>query len=126
MSRGAKPGERRGGRTKGTPNKRTLATIGFVEAITQIDPLQFLADVVNDDVSRVKPKIITMDGVLVELPSFTFEHRMKAAVELAQYLHPKRKAIEHSGPDGGPIEHGVVDLTPSEAKAISRALDDEC
>lgn len=122
---GSRPGERRGGRKKGTPNKKTLATIGFVEAITQIDPLQFLADVVNDDVSRVKPKVVTMDGILVELPNFTLEHRMKAAVELAQYLHPKRKAIEHSGPDGGPIEHGVVDLTPTEARTISQALDAE-
>jgi len=25
--------------------------------------------------------------------------------ELAQYVAPKRKAIEHSGPDGQPIEH---------------------
>ena len=24
--------------------------------------------------------------------------------ELAQYVYPKRKAVEHSGPGGGPIE----------------------
>ncbi|UEM08077.1 hypothetical protein JL101_035360 (plasmid) [Skermanella rosea] len=126
MSRGAKPGERRGGRQKGTPNRRTLATVGYVDVITQIDPLEFLADVINDDVSRIRPKIVTLDGSLIELPSFTFEQRMKAAVELAQYKHAKRKAIEHSGPEGGPIEHSTIDLSPREAQIISQALDEEC
>lgn len=32
---------------------------------------------------------------------------LKASAELAQYKHPKRKAIEHSGPDGGEIPLGI-------------------
>lgn len=31
------------------------------------------------------------------------ELRGKMEAELAQYLYPKRKAIEHTGPDGGPV-----------------------
>lgn len=29
--------------------------------------------------------------------------RLRAASEVAQYVWPKRKAVEHSGPNGGPI-----------------------
>lgn len=28
----------------------------------------------------------------------------KICVDLLQYLHPKRKAVEHTGADGGPID----------------------
>lgn len=33
------------------------------------------------------------------------ETMLKASAELAQYKHPKKKAIEVSGPQGGPIEN---------------------
>lgn len=33
------------------------------------------------------------------------ELRFSAAKELASYVYPKLKAIEHTGPGGGPIEH---------------------
>jgi hypothetical protein len=38
----------------------------------------------------------------------TPELRGKMAAELAQYISPKRKAIEHTGPEGGPMEHSLV------------------
>jgi hypothetical protein len=39
------------------------------------------------------------------------ELRLSAAKELAKFLHPTLKAIEHTGPDGGdiPIRHSLVD-----------------
>ena len=51
MPRGSKPGERRGGRQKGSINKRTAETIAAVEAggITPLDyMLAVLRDVTND------------------------------------------------------------------------------
>lgn len=42
--------------------------------------------------------------------------RMRAAAELAQYLEPKRKAIEVAGTGGGPIQsrHEFVAVTPGQ------------
>jgi hypothetical protein len=35
------------------------------------------------------------------------ELRSKHIVDLTQYILPKRKAVEHSGPGGGPVEHNL-------------------
>jgi hypothetical protein len=45
--RGSKPGERRGGRKKGTPNKASLATWKRVQQ--EADPIGFLASVMNGE-----------------------------------------------------------------------------
>jgi len=39
------------------------------------------------------------------------ELRVSAAKELARFIHPTLKAVEHTGPDGGdiPIRHSLVD-----------------
>lgn len=74
---GSKPGERRGGRQKGTPNKVTgeikdqLATLGF-------DPITAMVKIAKNGKNPV-------------------EVRARMCSELAQYIAPKRKAIEHSG-----------------------------
>lgn len=44
-------------------------------------------------------------GILRERINVT--DMLKASAELAQYKHAKRKAIEHTGPEGGPIQFGV-------------------
>jgi hypothetical protein len=51
MPRGSKPGERRGGRQRGTPNKATVAkaaALASVSADPTITPLQFLLGVMRD------------------------------------------------------------------------------
>lgn len=81
-NRGAAPGERRGGRKKGTPNKKTalveekLAEIG-------VDPLDIMARIAAGE---------TLGG---ETPDIGM--RKDAAKDLLQYTYPKRKAVEHSG-----------------------------
>lgn len=40
-----------------------------------------------------------------------------AAEKAAPYVHPKLAAVEHSGPDGGPIE--VTNLSDAELAAIA-------
>ncbi len=81
MARGAHPGERRGGRQKGMPNKRTQAVAETLEAIG-LDPIRGMAEIALDKTIEV--------GV-----------RAQMLKELAQYVAPKRKAIEHSGPSEG-------------------------
>src|SRR4249920_2541921 len=51
MPRGSRPGERRGGRQRGTPNKATLAkatALASASADPTITPLQFLLGVMRD------------------------------------------------------------------------------
>lgn len=74
--RGSKPGERRGGRGKGTPNKDTLDLYAKCEAL-KIDPFDELLKMAADK------------GLKEEL-------RLKALTEVSQYLYSKRKAIELS------------------------------
>jgi hypothetical protein len=49
--RGSRPGERRGGRKKGTRNKRTLAQIALAEG--QETPLDYLLTVMRDETADI-------------------------------------------------------------------------
>ncbi|HKF93854.1 MAG TPA: hypothetical protein VKB96_04485, partial [Gammaproteobacteria bacterium] len=83
MPRGAKVGERRGGRQKGTPNKRTIAVAEKLEALG-CDPIKQIGQIAMDE--RVEVSV-----------------RVQVLKELCQYIAPKRKAMEVTGEDGGPI-----------------------
>lgn len=87
-NRGAKKGERRGGRQKGTPNKRTLLFETVREACEAqgYSPVETLIEIAKNAGNDA--------GV-----------RGRAAAELCSYLFPKRKAVEVSGMGGSPIEH---------------------
>src|SRR5918911_2245956 len=83
MPGGSKPGERRGGRRRGSPNRRTAEVAERLAALG-CDPIEGMASIAMD-------------------PSNTPELRARMFAELAQYVAPKRKAVEHSGPEGGPL-----------------------
>lgn len=86
--RGAKKGERRGGREKGTKNKRTVLFETVREACERkgYSPAETLIEIASNKKND--------SGV-----------RGRAAAELCSYLYPKRKAVEVSGPGGSPLEH---------------------
>ncbi len=68
---GSKKGERRGGRQKGTPNKKTLE---FVKALGSFDPLEELKNICcNTDKDDLKAHI---------------------CLNLLKYIYPQRKAVE--------------------------------
>jgi hypothetical protein len=90
-----------GGRGKGTPNKNTLPLQQLADklgcspfeilcrfAIGDAKGLGYATDIVHSTTSK---------GEIIEKPLIGPELRIKAASEAAQYLYPKRKAIEHSG-----------------------------
>ena len=84
MSRGgSKPGERRGGRCKGTPNKRTLA-VAEVLGELGLDPIKQMGQIAMDE--RIEVSI-----------------RVQVLKELCQYIAPKRKAVAVTGDKGGPL-----------------------
>ena len=77
---GSKPGERRNGRQRGAPNKRTLDVIERLAAL-RCDPITGMARIALNMKNPV-------------------ELRAKMFAELAQYVAPKRKAVEHAAEPG--------------------------
>jgi hypothetical protein len=74
-------GRKTGGRVKGTPNKGTVAVAERLEAMG-CDPIEGMARIAMDITTPI-------------------EVRAKLYSELAQYIAPKRKAIEYSGESAG-------------------------
>lgn len=81
---GSKKGERRGGRQKGTPNKKTLE---LVEALGSFDPIEELK----------------------EICYATEKEDLKAHIclNLLKYIYPQRKAIEI---DAAAVELPVIKI----------------
>jgi len=70
-------GRKTGGRTKGTPNKKTLDVIERLEELG-CDPIEGMAKIAMDDAVPI-------------------EVRARMYSERAGCVAPKRKAVEHSG-----------------------------
>jgi hypothetical protein len=89
---GSKPGERRGGREKGTPNKslhpRRISAIEGVRLAKAEDrtPLQFLLGVQN-----AAPWV-------QEIPEEQFARRLQAAIAAAPYCHARLAAVAYVPP----------------------------
>ena len=88
MPRGSQPGERRGGRQKGTPNRANTERAAQIAA-SGLTPVDFLLSVMRD----TKAEVAT---------------RIDAGKAVAPYVHPKLANIEVSGKDGGPLEVKLV------------------
>jgi hypothetical protein len=71
---GAKPGERRGGRAKGTPNKRTSEKVAEVEA-SGLTPLDFMLNLMRKE-------------------SEDMSLRFDAAKAAAPYVHARLSSID--------------------------------
>ena len=92
-ARGSKKGERRGGRQKGTPNKRDTEMVKRA-AEAGLLPHEFLAAIARGD------QLPGMEGV-------TFEHRIRCAESASPYFASKRREI--TGLGGGPLQ--VIDYS---------------
>lgn len=102
MPRGSRPGERRGGRKKGTPNKRTVILGSAKEAMLQegCNPLVILAKAANGEIKS--------------------DLRVKAAAELAKYGWPMMTRTELTGANGGAVQ---MEMFESPAERIASKLD---
>lgn len=76
------------GRKKLPPGVVPKATVTELLASRNCDPILGMIDLAMD--TTTKPEL-----------------RYRCYAELAQYKYPKRRAIEISGPDGGPVEANV-------------------
>lgn len=72
--RGSQPGERRGGRAPGVPNKKSAEKIAAIEA-SGLTPLDYLLSVMRDEANDP-------------------DARRDAAKAAAPYVHPKLSSVE--------------------------------
>jgi len=103
MPRGAGPGERRGGRQKGTPNKRTLLRAETLARlrIEGSDPVDFMLNVMRN-------------------PHVPLDMRLDAAAKVAPFVHPRLQAVVHAQEPG---QSELAELI-AELDGTSRGLPD--
>jgi hypothetical protein len=83
--RGSKPGERRGGRKKGTPNKATTAAAIRAEVAASGEiPLDYMLRVMRDETAEPTRR----------------DAMAKAA---APYVHPSLASVRHGGDEQNPL-----------------------
>ena len=83
-------GKKTGGRQKGTPNRRTADVAERLEAMG-CDPIEGMAKLAMDE--AIEPAL-----------------RGRLFGELAQYIYPKRKALEYSIEPSATIEELLAQL----------------
>lgn len=112
-----------GGRVKGTLNKATINLRELAEKLG-VNPFEILLHFASgnwkalgyDSSTRIAS--FTQSGDPIYDDVIKPADRLKAAAEAVSYLEPKRKAVEHSGPDGGPIEtRDLSNLSDDEIKS---------
>lgn len=105
MARGSKPGERRGGRKKGVPNRASQRRQAEVAA-SGATPLDVL-------LRRMRYHDAQAEAALKKKDTTGAERHMREADDAARaaapYVHPKLQSIQHTGREGGPIE--VADMS---------------
>lgn len=106
MPRGSKPGERRGGRQKGAKNKKR-ATRALAIQLAGVEPKAFLLKglayceaQINAELAKPKPDRDKIAKAFAVGQGF--------AKDAAPYCHSRLASIEHSGPEGGPIQQAVI------------------
>lgn len=80
-----------GGRAKGSPNRNKTELADKARELG-VDPFTILLLYAKGDADTLGYTFIPL------------ELRLKAASEASKYLYPQKKAVEHSGEGGGPIE----------------------
>ncbi len=86
-----------GGRRKGTPNRKTVEVQEKLTAL-DCDPIEAMARIAMDQENPI-------------------ELRAQMFRELAQYVAPKRKAIEHTGAGGGPMQVNIIRFSDGDDNA---------
>jgi hypothetical protein len=92
-------GRKTGGRVAGTPNRKTKDVQELLDSL-DCDPIEGMARIAMNPKTRL-------------------EVRGRMFAELAQYVYPKRKAVEHSGADDAPVRsvHEIVLVKPGDPEA---------
>lgn len=104
-----KPKHPLSGRKKGTPNKNTQDIMELCDKLG-CNPIEIMARFAINDWEGLgydSPDTIvgySKTAQPLKQQRITEKMRLDAACELASYIVPKRKAVEHTGKDGGAIQ----------------------
>lgn len=110
-SNGGRGGRRQNaGRKAGSATKKTreIANRAAEEGIT---PLEYMLRVMRQETDHEDPKIA------IAREAMAFE----AAKAAAPYVHPRLAAIEHTGPEGGPIQQ-TVELSGMSTETLAEIM----
>lgn len=101
MPRGSAPGERRGGRQKGTPNKKTQDLQALLEKIG-VTPGELMGRIAKGEAIEALHVLDREAGITDKKRKVypTVDQMQSADKELCRYIYPQRKAIEHSPGEG--------------------------
>jgi hypothetical protein len=103
MARGSLPGERRGGRQRGTPNRATAAKAAEIAA-SGMTPLDYMISVMRDEAAS-RPE------------------RLEAAAKAAPYVHPRLSSIEYIAPAEPEEDVDLSELDPEEREQLRKMLE---
>lgn len=90
-----------GGRKKGTPNKDKIR-LDLITVLTEMghepaaEQIKIFREAMSEYTKKKKQKNAWGAGGMLETARL-------ANTELMRYCYPTKKAIEHAGPDGGPL-----------------------
>lgn len=117
MGAGAQPGERRGGRGKGTLNVRTrlAAQADDIAKKLGVDPFEILLKFAAADWKALGYKSETetrysAEGSGYEVYVIEPQQRIIAAKAACEYLFPKRKSVEVTAADGKDFFQSFAEL----------------
>lgn len=131
-------GKKTGGKRKGSKNKITLEReAGHAEIVAQakaagLTPLEVMLDnmrFAHGEAQRLAEEV-EAEGATIENLKGLLDMRKIAgdcARDAAPYIHPRLQAVQHSGPDNGPIqqvqrvERIIVDPANTDAAGIPPA-----
>jgi len=118
------------GRPAGSLNRNRI-DIWAIAKKKGVDPFEILLDFAKGDAEALgyqgeRVISVTASGQEITGPWITPELRARAASDACEYLHPKLKGVELSGPDGKPIETrsplDLSKLSKDELLIIEKAL----
>ena len=101
------------GRKKGSVNKKTQKVEDICRRL-KCDPIEILVHFAKGDFESLNYEeyqtIATKQGP-VDVLTISPDLRQKSAMDLAQFLYPKRKAIEHEMPDMFDDDNMILEAT---------------
>lgn len=104
---GFKPGHKKiegSGRVKGQPNKKTLSLIQRCEE-RNFDPFDALMDIAKD-------------------PNTPIDLKINCLKDLCQYVHPRRKALEHSNLNQRLVDE-AQNISQMDEKELLKVIEEE-
>jgi hypothetical protein len=106
---GSKPGERRGGRKKGTPNHVTIDARKAFQMVYE-GRLKDLARWIKATGDGYPAVHFLSDGTKCKYVERNPGKAADLLLRMAEHFVPKVSRVEHTGEDGGPVEFVIRDL----------------